>query len=277
VAEHLNSAESVAAGLRALPGVRQAFASTQAAWRFSGHDRVTLKQLAAPLLAAGREALADSESHYALIAPDWSHLDYSGHGSKKERARRKGKNLLGSELQTALVLSDQTGAPLSVRCQSLAVADGLHRPPSEAVSPAVSQLDGLREARRFVDGGELGKPTVHIADRECDAVGHYRQGQHEKRFFLVRAKTHRIVKHGGREHSVRRVVDGLQKQQVFRYSREVEFRGRVAKQYVAETTVMITRPAKPHRPRHGPTLRRIPGEALPLRLGGSRIEDGEGT
>ncbi len=277
MAEQLNSAESVAAGLRALPGVRQAFASTQAAWRFYGNDRVTLKQLAAPLLAAGREALADSGGRYALIAHDWSHLDYSEHGSKKDRARLKGKNLWGYELHTALGLSDQTGAPLSVLCQSVEAADGLHSTRSEAVVPAVSQLDGLSEAMRFVDGCELGKPTVHIADRECDSVGHYRQWQHEKRFFIVRAKTHRIVKHAGREQSLRRVVDALQKQQVFRYSREVEFRGRVAKQYVAETTVMITRPAKPHRTRHGPTLRRIPGEAITLRLVVSRIEDVEGT
>lgn len=111
MAAHLNRAESGAAGRRALPGVRQAFASTQAAWRVSGNARVTLKQLAAPLLAAGREARADSESHSALIAQDWAHLDYAAHGSKKDRARLKGKTLWGYELQTAVVLSDQTGVP----------------------------------------------------------------------------------------------------------------------------------------------------------------------
>jgi hypothetical protein len=276
VAEHLNSAESVAAGLRALPGVRKAFASTQAAWRFYRNERITLEQLAAPLLDAGREALVDSEGPYALIAHDWSHLDYSEHGSKKDRARLKGKNLWGYELQTALVLSEQTGAPLSILCQSLEAADGLHSTRSKDVLPAVSQLDGLSEALKFVDGCKLGKPTVHIADRECDSVWHYRQWQREKRFFVVRAKTHRIVKHEGRDKPLRVVVKELHEQQLFRYSREVEFKGHMAKQYVAETTVVITRPAKPQRTRHGPRPRRVPGAAIALRLVVSRIEDRAG-
>lgn len=276
MAEHLNSAEAVAAGLRALPGVRKAFASTQAAGRFYGNEHITLEQLAVPLTAAGREALADSGSHYALIAHDWSHLDYSAHGSKKDRARLKGKNLWGYELHTALVLSEQTGAPLSVLCQSLEAADGLHSTRSAEVVPAVSQLDGLSEAIKFVDGCELGKPTVHIADRECDSVWHYRLWQQEKRFVVVRAKTHRIVKHEGRDKPLRVVVNELHEQQLFRYSREVEFKGRVAKQYVAETTVVITRPAKPHRTRHGPRPRRVPGAAIALRLVVSRIEDRAG-
>jgi len=68
VAEHLNSAESVAAGLRALPGISKAFASTQAAWRFFNNERVSYPQLADPLIARGREALAEEEGRYALVA-----------------------------------------------------------------------------------------------------------------------------------------------------------------------------------------------------------------
>lgn len=267
----------MAAGLRALPGVRKAFASTQAAWRFYGNERSTLEQLAAPLIEAGREALAGSGSRYALIAHDWSHLDYSAHGSKKDRTRLKGRNLWGYELHSALVLSEQTGAPFFVLCQNLLAADGLHSTRSEEILPEVSQLDGLSDAIRFVDGCELGKPTVHIADRECDSMGHYRQWQQEQRCFVVRGKTHRRVTHGGQEKSVREVVKELYQQQGFRYSREVEFRGRVAKQYVAETAVVIARPAKPHRTRHGPTPRRVPGAALALRLVISRIEDQDRT
>jgi hypothetical protein len=154
VAEHLNGAESVAAGLRALPGVRKAFASTQAAWRCYGNEGVTLEQLAAPLIAAGREALAAPESRSALIAPDWSHLDYSEPGSKKDRTPLKGKNLWGYELETALLLSEQTGAPLSGLCQNLLAADGLHSTRSAEVLPEVSQLDGWSDTIRFVDGCE---------------------------------------------------------------------------------------------------------------------------
>ena len=189
MAEHLNNAESVAAGLRALPGIRKAFASTQAAWRFYRNEGVTLEQLAAPLIAAGREALAETEGRYALVAHDWSHLDYSSHGSKADRTRLKGKNLWGYELATALLLSEQTGAPLSILGQTLLAAEGLHSTRGEEVLPEVSQLDGLSDAIRFVDSCELGRPAVHIADRECDSVGHYRQWQQEQRFFVVRGKT----------------------------------------------------------------------------------------
>jgi Transposase DDE domain len=238
---------------------------------------VSLKQLAVPLIEAGRKALAESGSQYTLIAHDWSHLDYSAHGSKKDRTQLKGKPLWGYELHTALVLSEETGAPYSVLCQNLLAADGLHSTRSEEVLPEVSQLDGLSDAIRFVDDCELGKPTVHLADRECDSVGHYRQWQHERRFFVVRGKTHRQVQHGGQEKSVRRVIEELAQQQGFRYSREVEFKGRMATQFVAETAVVITRPAKPHRTRHGPTSRRVPGAAIALRLVISHIKDQDGT
>lgn len=228
-------------------------------------------------MAAGREALGETKGRYALIAQDWSHLDYSAHGRKKDRTRLKGKNLWGYELATALLLSEQTGDPLSVLCQDLLAADGLHSTRSEKVLPEVLQLDGLSDVMRFVDGCEFGKPTVHIADRECDSVGHYRQWPQAQRFFLVRGKIHPRVKHGGQEKSVRQVVEELSQQQGVRYSRDVEFRGRVAKPYVVETSVLITRPAKPHRTRHGPTPRRVPGAAIALRLVISRIEEQDGT
>lgn len=79
VAERLNTTESVAAGIRALPGIRKAFASTQAAWRFYGNQRITLMQLAEPLIDNGRESLTVTKSTFALIVHDWSHLDYSEH------------------------------------------------------------------------------------------------------------------------------------------------------------------------------------------------------
>jgi len=235
-----------------------------------------LEQLAAPLLAAGREALADTEGRYALSAHEWAHLDYSDPGSKKERTRLKGKNLWGDELGTALWLSEQTGAPLAVVCQNRLAADGLPSPRSEEVLPEVSQLDGLSAARRFVDGCEVGKPTVHIADRECASVGHYRHWQQAPRCFVVRAKTHRRVKPGRQEKSGREGVEELSQQPRFRYSREVEVKGRVAKPYVAEPSVVIDRPAQPHRTRHGPTPRRVPGAPIALRLVISRIEDQDG-
>ena len=275
--EHLNSTESVAAGLRAVPRTSKAFASTQAAWRFYNNERVTYQQLAAPLIDRAREALAEEDAHYALVAHDWSHLDYTTHQSKSDRTRLHNKKVLGYELQTALLINAQTGEPVSVICQSLLAADGLHSTRSRQVVPEISQLDELSEALRFVDGCGLGKAVVHIADRECDSVWHYRLWAKGKQFFLVRAKNRRIVKHNGRDKSIADVVKELDEQRRFRYSREVEYKGQVAKQYVAETRVVIDRPAKPQRTKHSNGgQRRVPGEAICLRLVVSRIKDGDG-
>jgi len=276
VTEHLNSTESVAAGIRALPGSRTAFASTQAAWRFYSNDRMTLVQLAAPLIDMGREALAETDSPYALIAHDWSHLDYSDHPSKPDRIRLKGKNLWGYELETALLMSAQTGAPLSIACQNVMAASGLHSTRSEEVLPDVSQLDGLSDTIRFVDRCGLGKTLVHMADRESDSVGHFRQWQSEQRLFVVRARYHRVVKHDGQDQSLHAIVTALGEQQAFHYCGEVQYKGKRAYQYVAETPVRLDRPAKPKRTKHGPSPRRVPGEAIDLRLVVSRIENAEG-
>lgn len=277
MAEHLNSAESVAAGFRALPGTSQAFASTQAAWRFYNNERVCSKQLAAPLIARGREALAEDEMRYALVAHDWSHLDYTKHQSKRDRTRLHNQKVFGYELQTALLINAQTGEPLSVICQSLLAADGLHTTRTAETLPEISQLDELTEAIRFVDGCELGLPCVHLADRECDSVWHYRLWQQEEHLFVVRAKNHRIVKHNGENKALRIVVEELVAQKAFRYSREVEYKGRAVEQYVAETMVIIDRPAKPQRTKHSNGgQRRVPGEAIELRLVVSQIKDQDG-
>ncbi|MDI1230204.1 MAG: hypothetical protein PSV18_03760 [Methylobacter sp.] len=42
VTEHLNSTDTLSAGLRALPDKSTSFASTQAAWRFYKNARVTM-------------------------------------------------------------------------------------------------------------------------------------------------------------------------------------------------------------------------------------------
>src|SRR5207253_1129285 len=107
VKEHLHTNESVAAGPRALPGVNQAFASTQAAWRFYANPRVTLAELATPLIASGRDLLASECQNYVLIRPDWSDLHYVTHTRKTDRIALSKDP--GYQLETALLVSDRTG------------------------------------------------------------------------------------------------------------------------------------------------------------------------
>ena len=126
VQEHLHTSEGQAAGGRALPSVHEAFASTQAAWRYYANEAVTLPGLAAPLLAQARQMLPTTCRRYGLVAHDWSALRYPTHDSKLDR-RLLGKDL-GYELATALLLSD---ARANRRMKILAVlkrraADILH-------------------------------------------------------------------------------------------------------------------------------------------------------
>lgn len=63
----------------------------------------------------------------------------------------------------------------------------------------------------------------------------------------------------------------------FRFSREVEFKGKAARQYVAETVVTLHRYAKLHRRRRGKCIRKyVRGKPLELRLVVSQVRDEEG-
>lgn len=260
-----------------MAGTNKAFASTQAAWRFYQNERVTYQQLGEPLVTCGREALIDSKADYILVAHDWSHLDYTEHQSKQDRVLLHNQKVFGYTLQTALLISAQTGEPLSVLCQSLLAADGLHSTRSAQVLTEISQLDELTETIRFVDGLSLGKPSVHIADREGDSVWHYRLWQQEGQFFVIRAKNHRIIKYRAENKSISEVVKQLEKENAFYYSRIVDYKGQLAKQYVAEAGVVIDRPAKPQRTKHSNGgMRRIPGKAITLRLIVSQIRNENG-
>jgi hypothetical protein len=64
----------------------------------------------------------------------------------------------------------------------------------------------------------------------------------------------------------------LGSQGLFKRSREVSYKSRTAIQYVAETTVILHRPAWRHRKRNGKTINeRMPGEPITLRLIVSRV------
>jgi hypothetical protein len=278
VQEHLSPVQAIAAGLRALPGTAQAFASTQAAWRFYANPRVTLPQLAQPLIEAARVAVEQDNQHYALVVHDWSQLLFKAHHSKRDRAVLSSATDLGYELLTALVLSDRDGAPIAPVCQQVRAAQGVYSSRSARVQPVPSQLDALAPTMRFVHRLKLGKPTVHLIDREADSVAHYRQGARHQRLFLVRADAQRVVRHEGQERPLSAVVASLHWGGKFRPSRTVLYHGRPAEQFVAEAAVVLERPAAPNRRGAGGGPRRlVRGAALPLRLVVSEVRDADGA
>jgi hypothetical protein len=185
---------------------------------------------------------------------------------------------VGYDLRTALLVSDRSGDPLAPLCHDLRAADGVHSSRAASVQVSDSRLDELAAVFDFVRAQGLARPAVHILDREADSVGHYRQWHQAGHWFLVRADHDRLVRYGGREkRSMRSVVRCLQRRGAFREVREVEFRGRRARQFVAEAPVTLERPAYQHRVIQGKKKRKIvPGPPLPARLVVSQVRDRRG-
>jgi hypothetical protein len=271
VQEHLAPVQRVAAGLRALPGSVDAFAHTQAAWRFYRNPRVTLPRLGQALLQALRPATAQACQRFILAVHDWSHLHYNDHDSKADRIPLAHRRDLGYSLYNLLALSDQDGSPLAPISFSLTAADGVRSPRWDDVRPADDKLDGLASWMDYVRGLALGLPVVHIIDREADSVAHYRRWHAAGHLFLVRADDDRLVQHDGHERLLPAVVADLRRRGAFTRSRAVLYRGQTAEQWVAETAVTLHRPAKRQ---HGQV--REPGAPLELRLVVSEVRDATG-
>lgn len=260
VQEQLHLSQSVAAGLNALPGTASSFASTQAAWRFYKNPTVTLPALAQPLLSQARTALAQTGGEYGLVMHDWSYLNFERHPRKADRIGCRGRHTRGYELQSALLVSERAGQPLAPLYQNLHCAEGHHTTRSAAVAPAASHLDELTGRWEYLAQLALGRPLVHVVDREGDSVGHYRQW--EKHWFLVRAKGGQRVKWEGQSELLSAVATQLKARLVC--CRDVAWHGQSARQYVGETTVVLTRAARPRR--RGAKRAGVAGPPVTLRL-----------
>ena len=276
VVSHLSSAQRVAAGLR-LPaaGDGDPFAATQAAWRFYANPNVGLPELAGPLVACARAAVPAACDRVALVVLDWSPLHFGGHASKPDRVPLAHRRDLGYDLLTALAVSDRDGAPLAPLALELRAADGVHATRAGAPLEPGSRLDGLTPLIDHVESLGLGRPAVYLVDREADSVGHLRAWHAAGRRFVVRADDRPRVLHGGVHRPLGEVADGLPRG-AFADVGEVEFKGKPARQFVAEAEVVLRRPARTHRvdPRTGKAKHRnVAGGPLPLRLVVSEVRD----
>ena len=260
------------------------FAATQAAWRFYANPNVGLGELAGPLVACARAAIPVACDRFTLVVLDWSPLHFGSHTSKADRVPLAHKKDLGYDLLTALALNDRAGAPLAPLALELRAADGVHTTrAAERPSPPASRLDGLTPLIDHVEGLGLGRPAVYLVDREADSVGHLRAWHAAGRRFVVRADDAPRVLHGGVRRPLDEVAGRLKRRlrtgEAFADVGDVQFKGKPARQFVAETTVRLVRPARTHRvdPRSGkPKHRNVRGEPLPLRLVVSEVRDERG-
>jgi hypothetical protein len=272
ILEHLHVAGQLHSGLSALPGLNDSFASVQAAWRFYANERITLPVLADPLLEAAQRWRQRAEATIGLVVHDWSSLKYPGHKSKTDRTQLGGnEHGHGYELSTALLVDGSNGDPIAPLEMRLVTAETVYSTRTPVPSPDAYRIDQVLPTLQAVAGLNLG-PLVHIIDREADWLDHYRQWHGAGYQFVVRADGERKVRWEGQEIAVADLNHRLHQRGVFQRSREVLYKGERAIQYVAETTVVLDRPAWRCRKRGGKTVKkRIPGPPLTLRLVISRV------
>ncbi len=266
VSEHLHSVNRAVNGLSALSGTAQPMAATKAMYRFLANEATILPALIEPAQEAVRDALARSATPIALAVHDWCMFSFRTHTAKKDLFQRTHAQDLGYDLGSCLIVDANSGRPLGPMELRLRTADGvLTTRPGEVLEP-VAHIDELlgtmNDSRRW----NLGKPLVHIVDREADSVGHYRAWDRAGHQFLVRAKDDRVVRWKGEAISLK----ALQKRLEPEFADPPDGPASVtktkfgpAKVQVLEVEIVLDRPAKT---RTAEGRVETPGTPLTLRL-----------
>lgn len=266
VKAHMKQGQRTASGPRTLWGPGSGFAATQGAWRFLNNDRVQLSALIEPLREAGRTALASDSAEVALLVQDWSKLG----GHRSDAAVLTHEHDVGYELATALLVSAGHGGPLGPMQMHLKTGQGIHSTQGAVQDQAhVDQVLPTMQASRQWG---LGKPLVHVIDREADSVGHYRQWQAAGELFVVRGND-RTVQWNDQTLKLSAIAQRLSAAGSFQRSRQVRYRGQACQQSVAQTTVTLHKPARKWV--QGRQIE-VAGEPIELRLVVSRIHEKDG-
>jgi hypothetical protein len=119
-------------------------------------------------------------------------------------------------------------------------------------------------------GMNFSATLVHVIDREADSVFHLRAWSAAGFLFLVRGDDDRIVRWRDEHVNLCKIKAQLEAEGAFRQSRAVTIKGKSGVQYVAETEVILDRPAR--RKVAGRSVI-VPGEAITLRLVIAKVVD----
>jgi len=275
VEQHMSTCQSSAPGLRVRLTKSSSKAAAEGAARFYNNERVSLPALAVPLLERAHTAVAQQCDRYALCLQDVSPLPYTQHPSKTDRRVMYSRDDLGYELQTALLVSDLDGAPLAPVCLNLAAAAGVHTTRREGLLPTRPWVDERNRTLGYVAAQQFAKLLVHFSDRAGDKLLQLRRFQRCDRLFVIRANDVRRVQHAGQSCLLAAVEATCADQ--FTFSRTVQYKGKKAYQYVAETAVVLDQPARTYRRRKGRLVQRnLPGRPLSLRLILAQVRDKQG-
>jgi len=242
VHSHMRHAPKLAAGIASVPGVASAWASTQGAWRFLNNDRVGLPALIEPLRHEGRERANASIAPFVMLVHDWCKLTYRHPARKRDLAQLTHATDIGYELTTALLVSADQGNPLAPMEMHLKTGDKVlsTRTPAPRRMGHLEQILPTMKASR---GWGLTKPILHVVDREADSIDHYRRWDKAGHKFLVRGDDRR-VKWKGKCRLLSEIRTQLREDRMFRHAGRARHHGQAAQLWVAETEVVLYRPAK---------------------------------
>jgi hypothetical protein len=269
----MRSAQKLAAGVASLPSTSSAFAATQATWRFLKNDQVELRALIEPLREMARLQAEQLQSRFALLVHDWCKLAYNHPKRKPDLAQLTHAKDVGYEMTTALLVSADDGRPLAPMEMHLKTADGTlsTRDPAPQKTPHVDQvLETMYASLKW----DLAKPLLHVVDREADSIDHYRQWDAAGFRFLVRADDRR-VRWNRRSVLLTEIRQSLHEADAFsKVTDDASYRGKSAQLFVAETRVVLYRPAK--KSVRGKKFE-LPGRLLVLRFIVVQLRDKKGT
>jgi Transposase DDE domain len=264
-------ASPLAAGVGSLPSHSKPFAATQAAWRFYNNERVELQELIVPLRDYARQQIASSTSAFVLVAHDWCKLSYPGQASRSDMAVLSNDSDVGYELTTSLAICADDGAPLAPVEMHMKMADGILSTRGTTVEVA-NHLDQVLPTMHASASWNLGKPIVHVIDREADSLDHYRQWIGAGHKILIRGDD-RYVLCDGQHMKLSEIRKLLDQQKAFQLVGPALYHGRAAFLEVAEVSVDLNRAG---RKRKGNQRIIIPGACLTMRLILTRIVSKEG-
>jgi len=301
---HMKHTQANAAGVAVPANVEQAFAVTQATWRFFGNDRVTTQALVEPLRKFAREQLgnaadgfagaadasnvrdgasddvrddasdvraaADANLPYALAVVDWSKIDYKKHTAKRDVVQVSNKQDIGYDLTTQLLVNAQTGQPIAPIQMLMKTADGFLSTATSAPPQGTHHLDLVLPMMHEAEAMQFPATLIHVIDREADSVFHLRAWDSAGYNFLVRCDDDRRVRWRGKRTNIREIRAQLESEDAFRRSRNVTIKGKPGVQYVAETEIVLYLPAR--RKVAGKSVP-VPGEAITLRLVIAKVVD----
>jgi Transposase DDE domain len=271
VHSHMRHAPKLAAGIANLPSVSSGFAATQAGWRFLNNARVKLCALVEPLRQEGCERANASGAPFVMLVHDWCKLSYNHPDRKRDLAQLTHETDVGYELTTALLVSADDGNPLAPMEMHLKTANGVlstRTPAPRSLGHLEQVLPTMKASRSW--GVE--KPILHVIDREADSVDHYRRWDKAGHKFLVRGDDRR-VKWQGKTWLLSEIQTQLRQEHKFRNAGNARHRGRAAQLWVAETEVVLHRPAKKNV--KGKKYER-PGRPLTLRFIAVQLRDERG-